>query len=110
MLLYNVHTWYGHLLQLVPIVVVAFFLLRRGQPMQRVAPILLDINVAIGLVLWLVNRVPVSIWHPILMFVAIGLAHGVSRSQNRGVVIGAWVVVLVLVAVSIQIAGGRIRI
>ncbi|PYE56352.1 pilus assembly protein [Deinococcus yavapaiensis] len=110
MLLYNVHTWYGHLLQLVPMLVVAFFLLRRGQPVQRIAPVLLDINVAIGLLLWLLDRPSVSIWHPILMFAAIGIAHGVSRSRNRGVVIGAWIGVLALVVISIQIAGGNIRI
>lgn len=41
------------------------------------------------------------------MLAAIGLAHGVARSTNRKLVIGAWVGVLVLVALGVQIAGGR---
>ncbi|ADI15044.1 hypothetical protein [Truepera radiovictrix] len=105
--LYNLHNFYGEFLQLVPIVVLIWFAVRRRTPLQRVAPVLLDINVLIGFLLYLTSGIRVSVWHPVFMLAAIGLAHGVARSTNRKLVIGAWVGVLVLVALGVQIAGGR---
>lgn len=107
MVLRNIHQYYGEFLQLVPIVLLIWFAIRRQTPLQRIAPILLDVQVLIGLVLYFVTPgVRVSVWHPVFMLAAIGIAHGVSRSQNRGVVIGAWVVVLLLVVGGIRIAAG----
>ena len=82
--------------------------MRRTLPLQRVAPILLDINVLIGLILYVASGQQVSVWHPVFMLAAIGLAHGVARNTDRRVVIGAWVGVLVLVLVGVQIASGRL--
>jgi hypothetical protein len=105
--LYNLHNYYGEFFQLVPILVLIWFAVRRRTPLQRVAPVLLDINVLIGFLLYLTAGVRVSVWHPVFMLAAIGLAHSVARSTNRNLVIGAWVGVLVLVVLGIQIAGGR---
>lgn len=108
MALYNIHNYYGQFLQLVPIVALVWVALRRRGALQRVAPVLLDVNVLIGLVLYVISGRQVSVWHPVFMLAAIGLAHGVSRVQDRRVVIGAWVGVLVLVLVGVQIASGRL--
>ena len=108
MVLNGIHNYYGQLLQLVPIAVLIWFAMRRRGALQRVAPILLDVNVLIGLVLYFVSGQQVSVWHPVFMLAAIGLAHGVSRVQNRRVLIGAWVGVLALVLVGVQIASGRL--
>ncbi len=108
MALYNIHNYYGQFLQLVPIVALIWFAVRRNLPLQRVAPILLDINVLIGLILYVASGQQVSVWHPVFMLAAIGLAHGVARNTDRRVVIGAWVGVLALVLVGVQIASGRL--
>lgn len=108
MALYNIHNYYGQLLQLVPIVALIWFALRRRGSLQRIAPVLLDINVLVGLVLYFISGQQVSVWHPVFMLAAIGLAHGVARNTDRRVVIGAWVGVLVLVMVGVQIASGRL--
>ena len=106
MALYNIHQYYGEFLQLVPIVLLVWFAVRRRTPLQRVAPILLDINVLIGLVLYVASGQQVSVWHPVFMLAAIGIAHGVSRSEKRSTVIGGWAVVLLLVVAGIRIAAG----
>ena len=106
MLLRDIHNYYGEFLQLVPIVLVIWVAVRRRTPLQRVAPILLDINVLIGLILYVGSGRQVSVWHPVFMLAAIGIAHGVSRSEKRSTVIGGWVTVLVLVAAGIRIAAG----
>ena len=108
MALYNLHNYYGQFLQLVPIVALVWVALRRRGALQRVAPVLLDVNVLIGLVLYVISGRQVSVWHPVFMLAAIGLAHGVSRVQDRRVVIGAWALVLALVLVGVQIASGRL--
>ena len=108
MTLYNIHNYYGQFLQLVPIIALIWTAIQRRGALQRVAPVLLDINVLIGLILYAVSGRQASVWHPVFMLAAIGIAHGVSRSQNRSVVIGAWVGVLVLVLVGVQIASGRL--
>ncbi len=106
-MLYALHNYYGEFLQLVPVAVLIWFAVRRRTPLQRVAPILLDVNVLLGFILYFASGARVSVWHPVFMLAAIGIAHGVSRSKNRSVVIGGWVGVLVLVVLGIQIAGGR---
>ena len=108
MALYNIHNYYGQFLQLVPIIALVWFAVRRRGAVQRIAPVLLDVNVLIGLILYAVSGRQVSVWHPVFMLAAIGLAHGVARNQNRRVVLGAWVGVLVLVLVGVQIASGRL--
>ena len=106
MVLRNIHQYYGEFLQLVPVVLLIWFAIRRKTPLQRVAPILLDINVLIGLIVYVAAGGRVSIWHPVFMLAAIGLAHGISRSENRSTIIGGWVVVLALVVIGIRIAAG----
>jgi len=108
MVLYNIHNYYGQFLQLVPIVALVWFAVRRNTPLRRVAPVLLDINVLIGLILYVVSGQQVSVWHPVFMLAAIGIAHGVSRSEKRSTVIGGWAVVLILVMVGVQVASGRL--
>ncbi len=106
MVLRNIHQYYGEFLQLVPIALLIWFAIRRKTPLQRIAPILLDINVLIGLVLYIASGARVSVWHPVFMLAAIGVAHGISRSENRTTIIGGWVVVLALVVAGIRIAAG----
>ena len=107
MALYNLHRYYGEFLQLIPIILLIWFAIRRKTPLQRIAPILLDVQVLIGLILYFVQPgARVSVWHPVFMLAALGIAHGVSRSEKRGTVIGAWVVVLLLIVGGIRIAAG----
>lgn len=110
MILRTIHAHYGEFLQLVPLLVLiwAVFFKNPRLPFQRVAPVLLDVNVLLGFLLYVATPIRVSLWHPILMVLAVIIAHAVAKQQNRNVVIGAWVVVLVLVGVSVQIAAGRI--
>lgn len=108
MFLRNLHAYYGEFLQLVPLAVLVWTFVRRREAVQRVAPVLLDINVLLGLLTYLFSGVRVSVWHPIVMVVAVLIAHGVARQQNRNVVIAAWVVVLLLLVFGIQIAAGRV--
>lgn len=110
MLLRDIHAYYGEFLQLVPIAVLLWALFSRRGSFQRLAPIALDVNVVLGLLVYLVTPYKVSLWHPMLMLVATLLAHGVSRTQSRAVLIGGWVAVLAVVAFSIQIAAGRINV
>ena len=84
--LYTVHKYYGEFLQVVPLVVLVWYALRGKTPLQHVAPVLLDISVALGLILYLLGGKQVSIWHP------------------------AWTGVLVLLVVGIQIARGQIMV
>ena len=109
MLLRYIHAGYGEFLQLVPIAVLIWALFWRKGSFQRLAPVALDINIVLGLLVYLVTPYKVSLWHPILMLAAIGIAHGVSRTPNRAVLIGGWVAVLAVIAFSIQIAAGRIN-
>ncbi len=106
MVLRNIHQYYGEFLQLIPIILLVWFAIRRQTPLQRIAPVLLDVQVLIGFVLYIVSGARVSIWHPVFMLAAIGIAHGVARSEKRSTVIGAWVVVLLLVVGGIRIAAG----
>lgn len=102
-----IHTQFGWLLQFLPVVVMGWALVRR-EPLQRVAPILLDINVALGLLTYLLTGSQVSLWHPVLMFVAVALAHAVAHQRDSRIVMAVWLVVLALVVTSVQIAAGRI--
>jgi hypothetical protein len=106
MVLRDIHQYYGEFLQLIPIVLLIWFAVRRKTPLQRIAPILLDINVLIGIVLYIASGSRVSVWHPIFMIAALGVAHGIARSKKRSTVIGGWIVVLALVVVGIRIAAG----
>ena len=104
--LYSVHKYYGEALQLVPLALLLWYALRGKTPLQRVAPVLLDIGVALGLILYLFGGGQVSVWHPVCMFAALALAHAVAKSSSRPLVYGAWAGVFVLLILGIQIARG----
>ena len=106
--LYAVHKYYGEFLQIVPLAVLIWYALRGKTPLQQVAPVLLDISVALGLILYLVGARQVSVWHPICMFAALTLAHAVAKSSSKVLVYTAWAGVLALLIVGIQIARGQI--
>jgi len=106
--LYTVHKYYGELLQIVPLALLLWHALRGKTPLQRVAPILLDIGVALGLILYLFGGAPVSVWHPVCMFAALALAHAVAQSSSKPLVYGAWSGVFVLLVLGIQIARGTV--
>jgi len=106
--LYTVHKYYGEFLQVVPLALLLWYALRGKTPLQRVAPVLLDIGVAIGLILYLFGGGQVSVWHPITMFAALALAHAVAKSSSKPLVYGAWSGVLALLVLGIQIARGTI--
>ncbi|AFZ69180.1 hypothetical protein [Deinococcus peraridilitoris] len=103
-LLYALHTHYGWYLQLLPVLVLIWTAIRRRERLQRLAPVLLDINVTLGLLTYLLTGVQVSLWHPVLMFAAVALAHAVARQRDRRVVIGVWLVVLVLIVGGVRSA------
>jgi hypothetical protein len=106
--LYTVHKYYGEFLQIVPLAVLIWYALRGKTPLQKVAPILLDLSVALGLILYLLGGGQVSVWHPVCMFAALALAHAVAKSSSRPLVYSAWIGVLALLVVGIQIARGQI--
>jgi len=107
--MYELHKYYGELMYLVPVVLIGLVLWRGRTPFQRVAPILLDVAVLLGFLLYAFGGRSVSLWHPVLMLLAVGVAHAVARQQNRTVVAVAWAVVLILIVLGIQVAAGRIN-
>ena len=104
--LYTAHKYYGEFLQIVPLAVLLWYALRGKTPLQCVAPILLDIGVTLGLILYLFGGGQVSVWHPVCMFAALALAHAVAKSSSRPLVYGAWAGVFALLILGIQIARG----
>lgn len=108
--LFHLHRWYGELLQAVPIILLIWYAIRKQTPLQRIAPILLDVNVLIGFLLYILAGRSVSIWHPILMIVAVVLGHSVAKTDNRVSIIGAWVGALACIVLAILIAKGTIAI
>jgi len=104
--LYTVHKYYGEFLQLVPLGLLLWYALHGKTPLQRVAPVLLDIGVALGLILYLFGGAQVSVWHPVCMFAALALAHAVAKSSSRVLVYAAWSGVFALLILGIQIARG----
>ncbi|WP_045234497.1 hypothetical protein [Deinococcus pimensis] len=112
MILRNIHAYYGEFLQLIPILVLiwAVFFRTPRVPFQRIAPVMLDVNVLLGLLVYFLTPIKVSVWHPVAMITAVIVAHAVARQQNRAVLIGAWVVVLALLVVGVLIAKGTISV
>lgn len=105
---YTFHKYYGEFLQLIPIALLIWYAIKGGTPLQRIAPILLDVAIVLGLLVYFVDRIPVSIWHPICMLIAAGLAHSVARNTNRTVVLSTWGGVLALIVTGILIAKGTL--
>ncbi|GGJ42104.1 pilus assembly protein [Deinococcus roseus] len=102
--LYMIHKYFGELLQIIPVVLLVWYAIRNKTPLQRIAPIMLDINVLLGILVLFVQKIPVSVWHPVMMLIAMFLGHFVARNTNRSVVIGAWVVNLLLIVGAILLA------
>lgn len=127
-LIYQIHSIFGEMVLPLLIVVAAVYLTvtykpgaPRG-PVARLFPILVDLQVALGLVLWIGQMVAGGpgalayylgfpfILHPILGLVAAGLAHMAVGARNPLQSLGRWAplaslgVLLVLVISNVLIA------
>ena len=102
--LFSIHKYFGEFLQIVPLILVVWYAIRNKTPFQRIAPILLDINVLLGALVLFINKIPVSVWHPVLMVIALGIGHAVAKRDNKTVVIVAWIINLLLIVGGIILA------
>ena len=92
----NIHKHYSELVFLLSFVVVLVALFKGPRPVfQRIVAVLLDINLLLGAYQWYsVYPKPVSLLHPLLALVAVGLAHASARSEDRKKVITFWSLVV----------------
>ena len=92
----NIHKHYSELVFLLSFVVVLVALFKGPRPVfQRIVAVLLDINLLLGAYQWYsVYPKSVSLLHPLLALVAVGLAHASARSEDRKKVITFWSLVV----------------
>ena len=92
----NIHKHYSELVFLLSFVVVLVALFKGPRPVfQRIVAVLLDINLLLGASQWYsVYPKSVSLLHPLLALVAVGLAHASARSEDRKKVITFWSLVV----------------
>jgi len=88
LLLGKIHKHYGSLLLLLVLVaiVLALFVGPKVR-FQRVVAVLVDINLAVGLVAFFTTVRPISYFHPLFVLAAVGLLHASSKSDQRKKVI-----------------------
>lgn len=95
-LLAKAHKHYGSLLLALAVAVVLLALTKGPKPaFQRIVAVLIDINLVVGLANWWVSQKAISLLHPLLALVAIGLAHASARSEDRSKVVRCWTLVVV---------------
>lgn len=126
-LIYQIHSVFGEMVLPLLIVIAAIYLTvtykadaPRG-PVARIFPILVDIQVTLGIILWILRLVTIPggaayylgfpfILHPILGILAAGLAHMATGARNPLRSLGRWAplaslgVLLVLVISNVLIA------
>ncbi|MDR2980899.1 MAG: hypothetical protein LBV12_01485 [Puniceicoccales bacterium] len=107
-ILIDIHKYFGETLQLVALIAVVWIAIKGKAPIKRVAPVLLDINFVIGIMVWILEQRQISVLHPVCMIAALALAHIAAKKEKPGVVIGLWCGVLALLVVGILIAKGKI--
>lgn len=126
-ILFVIHRVFGEMILPVLIVAAAIYLTATFKPdgprtpVARIFPVLVDIQVTLGLILWIVRIVTIPggaayylgfpfILHPILGLVAAGLAHMAVGARNPLRSLGRWAplaslgVLLVLVISNVMIA------
>ena len=90
-LLAKAHKHYGSLLLALAVTVVILALTKGPRPaFQRVVAVLIDINLVVGLANWWVSAKAISLLHPILALVAVGLTHASARSDAPRKVAVCW--------------------
>lgn len=106
--LVDLHKYFGHGLQAVALLVLLGVALQVKIPLKRIAPVLLDIEFTLGLLMWLLEKRHVSLLHPLCMLAAVALAHIAAKQEKRHVVLGLWVGVLALLVLGMLIAQGKV--
>jgi cytochrome b561 len=96
--LFAFHKHYGSFLLLLVLFVVVNALVKGpNTKLQRIAAVLVDINLVIGLVAVLQSGSRNVSWlHPILALGAVGLLHAGAKSEDRGKVVRCFSIALVL--------------
>jgi hypothetical protein len=125
--LYQIHSVFGEMILPVLIVVAAIYLTATyktdatGGPVARIFPILVDLQVGLGILLWILRLVTIPggaayylgfpfILHPILGLIAAGLAHMATGARNPMRSLGRWAplaslgVLLILVLSNVLLA------
>jgi hypothetical protein len=98
MLTQTIHKHYGELVFALALTVLLFAVFSRPRPvLQRIAAVLIDINLVLGAIHWcVIYPKSVSLLHPLLALAAVGLAHASARSDDRKKVITFWSLVVIL--------------
>ena len=108
-ILHDFHKYAGHTSFLLPLlVIVVCVLLKKPTPLLRLAPVLLDVQFMLGIMLWLLEKRTISLLHPLVMLVALILAHVASKQQKPAVITALWLAVLGLMVLGMLIARGKI--
>ncbi len=108
-ILYDFHKYAGHASFLLPILVIVIcVLLKKRQPLLRLAPVLLDVQFTLGIMLWLLEKRTISLLHPLVMLVVLALAHIAAKKENPATVTALWLAVLGLMVLGMLIARGKI--
>jgi hypothetical protein len=127
-IIYQIHSVFGERVLPVLVLLAAIFLTvtyKQGaprSPVARIFPVLVDLQVTLGLIYWVYLLVSTSgptqaqylgfpfILHPLIGFLAAGLAHAAVGKRNPVASLGRWAplaslgVLLVLIVVNITIA------
>lgn len=106
-IIYQIHSIFGEMILPILIVAAAIYLTvtyKPGAPLSPIArafPILVDLQVGLGILLWIVNIVSIPggaayylgfpfILHPIIGIIAAGLAHMAVGARNPLRSLGRW--------------------
>lgn len=108
-ILAKAHKHYGSLLLALVVAVVILALTKGPRPaFQRVVAVLIDINLVVGLANWWVSAKAISLLHPLLALVAVGLTHASARSDASRKVAICWSIagLLLLLAWAVHASWG----
>lgn len=107
-ILVDIHKYTGEALQLIGLIVIAWVAIKKNTPLKRIAPIILDVQFTIGIMVWILEKRTISALHPACMLAALALAHIAAKKEKPGTVIALWSGVTALIIVGILIAKGKI--
>lgn len=111
MTLVDLHKHSGHLLLLLPLVVVVVAKLKGKTPLPRIVAVLLDIQLVVGLVTYFFGGIavkPLAGLHVVCMVLALGLAHAFAKKDAPNKVAGAFAGVFVLILLGYLLQKGVI--
>jgi hypothetical protein len=98
----QLHGWFGYFTLLAPIIALAGAA-TGNRVALRVAPVILDIALLLGLLAMLVGGSRISWVHPAIMLAAVVIGHAVSRRPARAATTG-WAIILALLILGVLFA------